>query len=122
MATSTNKSTDAETLAATVRATIQAVRPIVATARCYRRPDSKLESDPGPCGKCAACLARNAFYDADDTPKDPFAALSGLVALVGQHKLLIKDLHSALIRERFGGTPLTHKQYIDLRKRVLSYD
>lgn len=38
------------------------VGALVATARCYKRPTSKLDPDPGPCGKCAACLARLAYY------------------------------------------------------------
>lgn len=41
---------------------------MVAGARCYRRPDSKLEPDPGPCGRCAACIARGGFYDSDGYP------------------------------------------------------
>lgn len=40
------------------------VGALVATTRCYKRPDSKLEPDPGPCGKCAACMARIAYYGA----------------------------------------------------------
>lgn len=59
-----------DALLALIEATEAALsaRPMVAGARCYRRPDSKLEPDPGPCGKCAACLARSAFYEPDGYP------------------------------------------------------
>jgi hypothetical protein len=41
------------------------VGALVATTRCYKRPKSKLDYDPGPCGGCAVCLAKQAFYGED---------------------------------------------------------
>jgi 7-cyano-7-deazaguanine synthase in queuosine biosynthesis len=41
------------------------VGPLIATTRCYKRPDSKLERDPGPCGTCAVCLAKRAYYGSE---------------------------------------------------------
>lgn len=33
---------------------------LIATTRCFRRPKRKDEPDPGPCGQCVACLAKEA--------------------------------------------------------------
>lgn len=52
---------DAEAIVAACEM-VRGVGALVATTRCYKRPDSKLESDPGPCGKCAACIARRSYY------------------------------------------------------------
>ena len=40
---------------------IEGVKPLAATSRCLRRPERKDEPDPGPCGKCAPCLAHRAL-------------------------------------------------------------
>lgn len=41
------------------------VSALVATSRCYRRLESKLEHDPGPCATCAVCMAKRACYGDD---------------------------------------------------------
>ena len=42
-------------------ALVQGVGAMLAGTRCYKRPKLKTEPDPGPCGRCAACLAVNAY-------------------------------------------------------------
>jgi hypothetical protein len=48
---------------------IRGVGALVATSACLKRPALKTEPWDGPCGKCAPCRARAAYYDADGKPR-----------------------------------------------------
>lgn len=80
----------AEAAVAQLRQALEATQAVVKGVsaalppRCYRRPDSKLEADPGPCGKCAACMAINATREPDGSLKQVVRdALAGSVPATG---------------------------------------
>lgn len=56
--------------------TLRGVGALVATSACLKRPALKTEPWDGPCGKCAPCMARSAYYDADGKPKHSLAVPS----------------------------------------------